>query len=207
MHSFASTLGDAIMEDWLHLILILLGICFLEFGFGWASKMVTKTKADHRVLALEKRIGDLQRTVDELRKEKEEMLASELAATKTVLSSFVKEQEELLQKWQNLLVAQETKHRESVERKSFPHETKVPQFIPVNHQQGFNQSINQKGFNFGAQEAEGDPCGEEQVANRPVDREWLQASFAQYMETVGEDDVESGGCPSPDYGVCDRSCD
>ncbi|GMH44985.1 hypothetical protein BSKO_12942 [Bryopsis sp. KO-2023] len=131
-----------LMEDWLHILLILLGMCFLEFGFGWLSKKRAATKTDHRVVALEKRIGDLQRSLDELRKEKEEMLASELTATKTVLSSFVKEQQELLKKWQNLLIAQETKHRESVERNSFAHGTaeRVPAFFPANHQQGFNFS-------------------------------------------------------------------
>ncbi|GMH43145.1 hypothetical protein BSKO_11067 [Bryopsis sp. KO-2023] len=82
----------------------------------------------------------------------------------------------------NLLVAQETKHSE--ERKSFPRGTKVPRFIP---------------------EPEGDLYEEDQAANCPVDREWLQARFAEYMVTVWGEDVESGGCPSPDYGVCDHS--
>ncbi|GMH44990.1 hypothetical protein BSKO_12947 [Bryopsis sp. KO-2023] len=191
MASLASLLGDAIMDDWLHIFLIALGIFLLEFGFGWLSqKRLAETTVDRRVLELEKRIGELQRSLDELRKEKEELLSTELAATKTVLSSFVKEQEELLEKWQNLLVAQETKHRESVERNSFAQ--RVPAFFPANHQQGFN---------FSAQEPEGDPPCENQGVNRPVDVERLRESFAKYMETVGEEDVESGGCPSPNYGV------
>ncbi|GMH36108.1 hypothetical protein BSKO_03976 [Bryopsis sp. KO-2023] len=201
MHSFASMLGDAMRDDWMHILLIALGLCLLEFGFGWISKKrAAQVTADHQVLALEKRIGDLQGSLDELRKEKDEMLSTELTATRTMLSSFVKQQQELLQKWQDLLMAQETRHRENVERSSFPHETaaRVPQFIPANYRQGFD---------FSFQEAEGDPC-ENQAMDRPVDREALQAGFAQYMETVTENDVESGGCPSPDYGGCDRSsCD
>ncbi|GMH38756.1 hypothetical protein BSKO_06640 [Bryopsis sp. KO-2023] len=183
---------QGVRDDWIHILLIVLGISVLECGFNWLSKKkAVQAEANDRIMALEMRIADLQTCVDQLRKEKEEMTCTELAATKSMLSTIIKGQEEVFQKWQKLLIAQETKAAKQRDQERVVKVERMP-------------SPPQTEFDF--QESEGGTCQEE-PANRPVDVEWLRASFAQYMENVQEEDVESGGCPSPDYGVCDRSFD